>query len=324
MTLRDACSAYLQDASARNRAPGTQCNYRSLFRGLQEFARSQGVDSLSGIDRARLRIWRQSWGVKASTARQRLQMLRAFFSFAVSEGWIEESPARGIGLPKSDSPPTMPLDVAEVSALLDACAHRPKERALILLMRYSGLSIGDAVSVARDSLDSRGDLVLRRSKTGVLVTVALPSVVLEALGQISEPGRQYFFWSGTSDLRSVAGYWRGRLRRVAVAAGIDNFRPHRLRDTFATELLLADVAMDDVATLLGHQSVSITERYYAAWCTTRRDRLRDVVTHAHRRDPILLAFREGKPAATAATAAAGEGLATAHVSRPPRLRHGST
>ena len=55
------------------------------------------------------------------------------------------------------------------------CHHRAERlRALILLMRWSGLAIKDAVMLERNRLDENGAIFLRRAKTGVPVVVPLP------------------------------------------------------------------------------------------------------------------------------------------------------
>ena len=62
----------------------------------------------------------------------------------------------------------------------------------------------------------------------------------------------------------------------------------RFRDTFATELLLAAVPIERVAVLLGHQSVKVTEKYYAAWTASRQRQVEDDLQRAWERDPIVL------------------------------------
>ena len=94
-------------------------------------------------------------------------------------------------------------------------------------------------------------------------------------------------WAGSSKPGTVANYWRQRLAQIAEKADVQDFRTHRLRDTFAVELLLADVSIEDVSVLLGHSSVQTTERYYAPWDRSRRDRLARIVLDAHKQDPLL-------------------------------------
>ena len=286
MTLKDACDAYLRDIAARNLSESTENGYRSLFRQLQDFASTRKLSEIVALDSRQIRTWRETWSVKPSTHETRLKLLSAFFRYAKEEGWIDQSPIVNLKRPRREASPTMPLSRAEMKAMIRTADSLPKERALLLLMRYSGLAIQDAATLPKDAIAS-SLLALRRAKTGELVVVDLPNVVLEALGAIVRRENAYYFWTGKSKPVTAAKTWRDRLRRVAMRAGVDNFRPHRLRDTFAVELLLHGVAMEDVSMLLGHGSISITERYYAPWCKARRDRLVKVVRAANDKDPIL-------------------------------------
>jgi integrase len=63
--------------------------------------------------------------------------------------------------------------------------------------------------------------------------------------------------------------------------------PHMFRDTFAVELLLAGVPMEDVQILLGHTSIRTTERNYAPWVKARQERLEKRVANAWKLDPSL-------------------------------------
>ena len=324
MRIADACEAYLRDMEARNLRKSTREGYESLFRLLGAFARDTGLGSVAAIDSAHLRVWREQWTCAFSTQWKRLAMLKAFFSFAQQEGWIAESPARHIRPPKSDARPTMQLSTDEMGALLSSAERKPKEQPLLLVLRYSGLAIQDAVTLERSAVRENGDLVLRRAKSEELVTVALPAEVLAALDALRRPGRRHYFWTGRSKPATAAKYWRERLKLVAGAAGVEGFHPHRLRDTFAVELLLGGLSMQDVSQLLGHRSVLTTERYHAPWNLARRSRLATLVKEIHRQDPILRAFTPKKPAGAVTAPPAEASLATRHVSKPARRSRGST
>lgn len=89
-----------------------------------------------------------------------------------------------------------------------------------------------------------------------------------------------FFWSGNGDPQSVVkGYGRSfrKLFRIADVRNADGTpkpcRSHMFRDTFAVELLLAGVPIDQVSVLLGHHSVKMTEKYYLPWVKARQDQL---------------------------------------------------
>ena len=301
MKLVDACEAYLADVRARNLSSSSIRAYRSLFRALQRFAATRGVRLLAEADAGFLRAWRESWTWAPTTHQTNLKLLKAFFRFTAEQGWLEKSPAASLRPPKADPPPTMPLSKAEVRALVLAASDHPREQALLLLMRYSGLAIRDAATLPRDAVDG-SQLTLRRAKTGELVLCELPPSVVEALEQIARPDRAHFFWTGASKPQTVTNYWRARLREIAGKALVPGFRPHRLRDTFAVQLLLRGVAMQDVSALLGHSSIQTTERYYAPWNRSRRDRLAAIVRDANEGDELLreLAGRSHQTGAGAA------------------------
>ena len=182
----------------------------------------------------------------------------------------------------------MPLTKEEIVSLVVAAteADKTEEEALILLMRYSGLSIRDAVTLRRDAIDSHNNLTLRRAKSGKLVMIPLHSLAIKALERIVPPNLPHFFWSARSQPLSATKYWRERLNLVASKAGVNNFTPHLLRHTFAVEFLIASKSIEDLSTLLGHSSVYTTERYYAQWNMARRDRLARIVREVHACDPL--------------------------------------
>ena len=287
MILNEATLAFLEELVRRNRTDLTIANYRSLFRSWIDFSRRRKLIDLADYDVIILREFHDSWNVQPSTAKTRLKMLRTFYTFAVDMDWIEKSPMSKLALPKVVQIPTLPLTRNEFQALAIASENNPGDYALILLMRYSGLSIGDAVGCRIDALN-REHLTLHRSKTGEIVMVPLPALVMSALRTIKGGfGSKHFFWSGTTKPVSAAKRWRRRLQRIGHMAGLADFRPHQLRDTFAVELLLAGVAMQEVSSLLGHNSILTTERYYAPWNTARRDRLARIVKEVNDADPTL-------------------------------------
>lgn len=286
VTLERACGEFLRDLRARGLARSTIRDYESIFRQLKRFTDEQGRPELQQVDQALLREWRATWTCLASTHQLRITKLKTFFRFAVDASWIEKSPAAQLRAPRERSRPTMPLNRLEMRLLFKAAVSYPKERALLLLMRYSGLAIRDATTLERGAI-AGSLLTLRRAKSNELVLCSLPDTVVTELGAVADPHRRYFFWTGESQPDTVARYWRSRLQRIAQLAGVKDFRTHRLRDTFAVELLLAGVSIEDVSTLLGHRSVQVTERHYAPWNSARRDRLVSILNRVNAHDNLL-------------------------------------
>jgi integrase len=93
---------------------------------------------------------------------------------------------------------------------------------------------------------------------------------------------KHLFWAGTGKLEVIVGSWQKRLRKLFRLAGVRDGHAHTV------ELLLAGVPLERVSILLGHQSVRVTERYYAAWTDSRQRQVEADLKRAWEHDPIVL------------------------------------
>jgi integrase len=188
----------------------------------------------------------------------------------------------------------MPLTAAEYTRLLDAVygtvadpTQRAKVHALIQLMRHSGLAIRDALTLKRaeiqfDKTKQLHRIVTARQKTGVPVSVPIPPDVAQELLTVANGTPDYIFWSGKGEEESITKNWaKYYIAPCFKAAKIPNdghMMSHRLRDTFAVDMLENGVPLEEVSKLLGHESIRTTERSYAKWVKGRQDRLDSLVT----------------------------------------------
>jgi integrase/recombinase XerD len=122
-----------------------------------------------------------------------------------------------------------------------------------------------------------------------MVYCRLPRFVVEALEATPRVSANYWFWAGHGTKDTLTSCWRRSFRKVCKAAGIAGGHPHRLRDTFAVELLLAGVPIERVSVLLGHTSARTTEKHYAAWVQARHAQVEQDLALAWAKDPIAAA-----------------------------------
>jgi integrase len=181
--------------------------------------------------------------------------------------------------------------LAAIDKYRDEFPSRGKEnalrlRGLVLLLRYTGMRIGDAVSLSADRIDGNR-IFLYTQKTGVPVNTVLPDFVLKALDATSKLTEKHFFWNGMDKLETIVGSWRKRLAKLFELAKVPKGHAHRFRDTFAVELLLAGVPIERVSILLGHQSMRVTERHCNPWVRSRQEQLEADVAATWKLDPIL-------------------------------------
>jgi integrase len=162
-------------------------------------------------------------------------------------------------------------------------------RALVELMRWTGLRIGDAVTLMRDRLfHSNGmDYIIvgQHKLKGEPVCCAIPPHVAEQLRTVPpgpKPNPRFFFWSGNGKRKSVVTDWQRSLARLFKLADlklpdgtVKRAHPHMLRDTFAVESLLAGQDIKEVSMLLGHKSVLTTEESYMPWVRARQMAMSD-------------------------------------------------
>jgi integrase len=114
-------------------------------------------------------------------------------------------------------------------------------------------------------------------------------VAVQALKVIDPVSPQYFFWSGNGTIDTLTGNWRRSLRKVFSLAQIKGGHPHRFRDTFAVELLMAAVPLERVSILLGHSSLRITEKHYSPWIHARQEQLEADLERSWAKDPLVFA-----------------------------------
>jgi len=185
----------------------------------------------------------------------------------------------------------MPFTDDEMKKILKACDQHPSGRgenravqmtALVLLMRHTGLRIGDACTLERKRIH-HGLLVLRTEKGGTEVRIPVHPDAMKALDKI--PNRSpYYFWSGESKRRTVVNIWEDSFKSMFKRAGIDG-HSHRLRHTFAVDLLQRGTSLEHVSSLLGHKNLKITQKHYSAFTPGRRDALEDAVRAAWKEAP---------------------------------------
>ena len=171
----------------------------------------------------------------------------------------------------------------EVIQILSACDElgkgayeRDRARAMILLLRYTGLRISDVATLARDRV--REDRIyLYTMKNGKPVFLPIPAFLREALDGLPTPkgteGKsKYFFWSGNGTTRAFIRGVTRTLARVFELSMVDGAHAHRFRHTLATALLEKGWTTEDVALVLG-STPDIIRRHYAQWTIQRQERI---------------------------------------------------
>jgi integrase/recombinase XerC len=273
--VQAALQSFLQHLEReRNASPHTIRAYGDDVRAFTEHLRRElgheprpaEVDTLlirgylAELHRAGLR--------KSSTARK-LASLRTFFRFLCREGMLESNPARALLSPRLEKRVPLHLQEDQAQALVDVPGHTlaaRRARAILELLYGTGIRCAELVGLDLEDVDlaERVLRVMGKGRKERVVPFGRPAqeAVAAYLEERQKVGRGQAFLvnargSRLSD-RSVRATVARRVRQVALDRRIS---PHKLRHSFATHLLGRGADLRAIQELLGHASLSTTQRY---------------------------------------------------------------
>jgi len=216
-------------------------------------------------------------GLSKRSQGRALSAVRSLFRFACREGTLEANPAQGVKTPKA--PKTLPrhLRPGEVESLIEAPAGEGplvlRDRAILELLYAAGLRVSELVGLDWPDVDLSARMVRVMGKGSKERMVPFGRPAAEALrawlevwdtlrgpSDETDDGQPVFLTGkgkrlGDRAVRRVIDHW------VDVAAVARGVHPHTLRHTFATHLLEGGADLRAIQELLGHSSLSTTQKY---------------------------------------------------------------
>ena len=209
---------------------------------------------------------------RASVARH-LSTLRSFFKYLVREGVVEANPARTVATPKREKVLPVVLQTSDVALLVEQPDTSKtlgiRDRAWLELLYASGLRISELVGIDVDDLELKGRLVKVCGKGSKERIVPFGSKAEHALraylavrGELVPDVEQHAVFVNYRGqritTRSIRRLFDVYVRGAALRSGVS---PHTLRHSFATHLLNAGADLRGIQELLGHASLSTTQKY---------------------------------------------------------------
>jgi integrase/recombinase XerC len=245
--------------------------------------RAPTLDALGRLKPAEFRAWlaeRARQGLARTSTARAFSSVRSFFRFLDKRGLAHNASIGAIQTPKLPRSIPKALSERDMEELLEAPAEQEREAwvdlrdaAVLLLLYGAGLRIGEALGLTKgaveDLLKTGRDTLSVTGKGNKTRLVPLLPQALEALRAYRDacpwlaargPGEAFFVGArgGALDPAIV----QKRVREIRRGLGLaDSVTPHALRHSFATHLLGAGGDLRTIQELLGHASLSTTQRY---------------------------------------------------------------
>jgi integrase/recombinase XerC len=265
---------------ARAASKHTLKAYAQDLAALERYLEPQAIDLLK-VTHLHLRgfLGQQSLDKAASTRARRLAAIKSFYRYLVRRKVLEVSPARRVKTPKLPQrlPRAVPID--ETFALLEAPQADKllelRDRAMLEVLYGAGLRVSELCGLSLRDVDLRARMVRVLGKGNKERLVPLNEGAVDAIGAWlsrrgellakprpkQDPDAMFLnFRGGRLTTRSMQLHLARYAKRLGLTREIS---PHALRHSFATHLLASGADVRSIQELLGHASLSTTQRYTA-------------------------------------------------------------
>ena len=268
----------------RHVSPHTLRNYVSDLAQFREFLaqRKLCLDDGDAVDAGKVDIHvvraylaSLTKDLKKSSVGRKLAAIKGFFRYLVAVRRLEKDPLLLIQTPKQEKPLPGFLSVDDVFQLLTGIKVKNsldmRDRAMLEFFYSTGVRVSELVGLNWAAIDFQLEIVRVVGKGSKERIVPFGRVAKEALGEYASEQRKRWNYAckgeapvflnnrgGRITTRSVARIVEKHLRQAGIAVKMG---PHGLRHTFATHLLNSGADLRVIQEMLGHASLSTTQRY---------------------------------------------------------------
>jgi len=254
---------FLLSLKLANKSEGTVTQYR---RYLEKFFGDM-QQPFTSISSDEIQQWVQKHGSHLSekTLRFRLSILSSFFTFCVNENQIESSPIKSRWFPRLQKPLPKYLDKEEVAKVRrESEFDTLRNQVLIEFLLSTGCRVSEVhrLDIQDVDVENRTARVIGKGKKirHVHFTEKCAVLMERYLGMRSISNAPFFVTRGRR--RLSVRMIQHILKEMGEKSGLNsNLHPHRLRHTFATELLSKGAELSFIADELGHADIGTTQIY---------------------------------------------------------------
>lgn len=251
--------------------------FKFLGRHLGHAPGLEDLDRLSTRDFRGYLARRNSDGLERTSTARAMSTLKTFFKYLVREGRIKNTIIQTVRIPKVPKSIPKALSIEDALTALDVVEELSDElwvgkrnKALLTLLYGCGLRLGEALKLSRDeglrALDGDASLVISGKGGKQRLVPVLPAVSKAIQDYLDVSPFQFEgdapLFVGVRGKRLNPAIAQKTVRELRALLKLpDSATPHALRHSFATHLLGGGGDLRTIQELLGHASLSSTQRY---------------------------------------------------------------
>jgi integrase len=250
----DFAKEYLQWSKA-NKKPGTFVREISTMRRLNNVFENHILQQLTTWQIEKWKAKRKE-EVKPATVNRELSLLKHMFSKAIEWEKAKENPAKKVKLLKGEVKRVRFLMPDEIQKLLSNCADHLKP--IVTVALHTGMRKGELLNLQWDQVNFDQRIIsILNTKNHERRDIPMNETVKTTLKEMERKSPYVFCNGDGGNFLNVRRSFETALRK----SGIENFRFHDLRHTFASNLVMEGVDIMTVKELMGHKDLTMTLRY---------------------------------------------------------------
>lgn len=285
MKLEQLMNEHLEDCRARGLSEYTIKSYSDNARYILQYL--DGETEITEINNqliAQLIRAIQSTGVKASTVNNRVRYLKALFNFAYDNDYMDKLRIKAVKMSQENK---NPLNEQEVKKLLrkptgdDYCEYR--QWVIVNLVLATGIRTRNVIEARVSDLDLNANILTLRDTKGrreqkIYLSASIRAILKEWVRITGIQSKTDMALFPTIEGKPMNRYTYRSAFDKYVARRDVKCAPHQLRHTFTKQLVMQNVNPFVIKELLGHQDISVTQKYVKMFSEELQEQVNEIDT----------------------------------------------
>jgi len=253
--FEDMAKLYLENYAKHNKKSWKRDE--TCIKNLMPHFKGKYLDEISPLDIENYKKMRIA-KVTPRTVNIEVKFLKAMYNKAISWGKADKNPVNQVKLFKENDKRIRYLEKDEIKRLIEACPEHL--RPIVITALNTGMRKQEILKLKWEDIDFKKKIIyVMQTKTGERREIPVNDFLYDTLTALKKKRNGSYVFSNKEG--EPYGDIRRSFSTALKRAGIENFRFHDLRHTFASHLVMSGVDLKTVQELMGHKTIDMTLRY---------------------------------------------------------------